>query len=257
MPGQPVPPPVRPPQRLACPARAGGRIAGLAGVRGAASGPPPPPLAGPDLQAPAPSVPALIVTITKYGSSANFVIVVTQGGGVRVCAGGRSRRGRTSGVQTARRHRPASWQHAPEPGHRDHALSPITKFAQEPEISARATDAAATASPGHRCGSPGPSNGNDVPPMRIFYARERRGFGGPLLAGAEQPAPPAWSPRTGHKLHKVQLRIRRPGPRAHQCPGRARQDPTAGTTPGLAPAQAAPRKPPRAGASVGIASRRG
>ena len=32
------------------------------------------------------------------GSCADFVIVVTRGEGVRVCGGGRSRRGRTSGV---------------------------------------------------------------------------------------------------------------------------------------------------------------
>ena len=36
--------------------------------------------------------------------------------------------------ETARRHRPASPQHAPEPGHRDHALSPIRKYAQEAEM---------------------------------------------------------------------------------------------------------------------------
>ena len=76
--------------------RAADRGLAQRGAATAAATAPSTPTCGPSKPCPARRLPA--ETITKCGSCANFVMVVTQGGGLRVCAGEGSRPGRTSGV---------------------------------------------------------------------------------------------------------------------------------------------------------------
>ena len=94
------------------------------------------------------------VTITKCGSCANFVIVVTQGGGVRVCAGGRHAALKPGSSQTARRHRPANWQHAPR------TRPPRSRAATDHKIRARARNV----SQSHPCGEHAAATPASIPP---------------------------------------------------------------------------------------------